>query len=351
LSGTRILLDSFRLFFSITFLLSLALSGMPDTLYAQSAGPDSFEEDDSSSLAQIIVLDASLPQAHNFHDQDDEDWVKFFALAGSDYEISAFDFGDNSDVQLSLYDTNGTSLLGSSNVVGVDGRGDEKIEWIAPEDGVYFVKVVQLLDLFGTDTDYALDVTSTQPPPGGVGILQGVVRSDENQIALSGARLYTLLDGVSGGSSLTQSDGSFILIGPAGSLILNVTQGGYTSSSEMLELAVDQVREIEIVLTVDTNDSDDDGIVDSLDNCPSIANPEQNNQDGDSKGNVCDEDDDGDGLPDDFEIDHGLDPFDASDADLDSDVDGLTNLEEFQLGRNPSINEGAIIQIINSADD
>ncbi|WP_290518071.1 Ig-like domain-containing protein [Alcanivorax sp.] len=43
-------------------------------------------------------------------------------------------------------------------------------------------------------------------------------------------------------------------------------------------------------------------------------------------------DSDGDGLPDGFEVDNDLNPMNASDASLDSDSDGLTNLEEFNLG-------------------
>src|SRR6476646_10614871 len=43
----------------------------------------------------------------------------------------------------------------------------------------------------------------------------------------------------------------------------------------------------------------------------------------------------GDGIPDDWKIAHGFDPNDPSVAGQDPDGDGLTNLQEFQLGTDP----------------
>jgi Squalene-hopene cyclase C-terminal domain/Thrombospondin type 3 repeat/Prenyltransferase and squalene oxidase repeat len=45
-------------------------------------------------------------------------------------------------------------------------------------------------------------------------------------------------------------------------------------------------------------DTDGDGVVDQSDNCPDNYNPYQENNDGDADGDVCDPDDDNDGIPD-----------------------------------------------------
>ena len=46
------------------------------------------------------------------------------------------------------------------------------------------------------------------------------------------------------------------------------------------------------------SDSDNDGIPDYNDNCPTISNPSQSNTDGDAQGDDCDSDDDNDGITD-----------------------------------------------------
>ncbi len=87
------------------------------------------------------------------------------------------------------------------------------------------------------------------------------------------------------------------------------------------------------VLTEMVADTDTDEVADSTDNCPQVANPGQSDADADGLGDVCDSDDDNDGMPDSYEHQYGfLNPFSSIDAALDQDGDLFNNKEEYELG-------------------
>lgn len=70
-------------------------------------------------------------------------------------------------------------------------------------------------------------------------------------------------------------------------------------------------------------DSDRDGLTDSEDNCSTVANADQGNHDRDGQGDVCDPDDDNDGLADIDEAPRGTNP-----QNPDSDNDGIGDAKD-----------------------
>lgn len=82
-------------------------------------------------------------------------------------------------------------------------------------------------------------------------------------------------------------------------------------------------------------DSDSDNIVDANDNCPLAANVNQANLDGDSQGDICDYDIDGDTMPNSWEGLYAFNAYNASDATQDPDTDQLINRDEYIAGTDP----------------
>ena len=89
------------------------------------------------------------------------------------------------------------------------------------------------------------------------------------------------------------------------------------------------------------NDSDSDGVMDSIDQCPGTPEGDQvdnkgctlinDDTDGDGLADRIDPDDDNDGIPDIKELEYGSNPLIK-----DSDFDGLDDLEEINLGTKPN---------------
>ncbi|MBI4143844.1 thrombospondin type 3 repeat-containing protein, partial [Candidatus Woesearchaeota archaeon] len=78
-------------------------------------------------------------------------------------------------------------------------------------------------------------------------------------------------------------------------------------------------------------DSDKDGTDDATDKCPNTPTNAKTGKDG------CQtKDTDNDGMPDEWEINFGLNPNNPNDATTDTDGDGLANIIEYKKGTNPS---------------
>ncbi|MEM7562082.1 MAG: choice-of-anchor U domain-containing protein [Pseudomonadota bacterium] len=110
-------------------------------------------------------------------------------------------------------------------------------------------------------------------------------------------------------------------------------------------------------VSLQPRDTDLDTIPDYIDNCPGTANTAQTNTDGvplangnnttdpggTLGGDACDNDDDDDLITDVDELAYSMDPLDPSDALLDNDGDGISNLDEINtFMTNPNLANLAI---------
>lgn len=113
---------------------------------------------------------------------------------------------------------------------------------------------------------------------------------------------------------------------PCGTQVANFATVYFPSVPE-----VTPTNGVMVMVTGTACDGDDDGVPDSGDNCPTVANADQANADGDSLGNACDHDADNDEMPNAYESLYScLNPL-VDDAQEDADEDGATNLQEFRL--------------------
>ncbi len=189
------------------------VSHLKDTRIYQASGPDMYEDDDLFSHANVIVINDTKPQLHNFYDTDDEDWIKFFGLKDESYKIMASQLGENASVVIEVYDTDGETLLES--------RPDELLDWMCPKRGIYYVKI-RNVGMFGEDTEYHLEVQTT------IGDLPGKIEGIVTN-AISGEPLRNVqIETNKKGSALSDEKGEYALDQhPSGEFTLTAELEGY----------------------------------------------------------------------------------------------------------------------------
>ncbi|MDH3327664.1 MAG: putative Ig domain-containing protein [Desulfobulbaceae bacterium] len=184
--------------------------------------PDAFEPDNNFSQAQVVVLNYHTSQNHTFHENDDEDWGQFYALAGETYKIKVANPQILiCDPVIELFAANGSDRI---EIVNETGPGDEEyLLWTCDADGIYYVRLTNAVDYWGSNVWYELSVDI----PGAFslpGYVTGKVTSGGN--GLAGAALKA-----DSGSGLSQSNGSYILAVESGSHTVSISKSGYKSAS------------------------------------------------------------------------------------------------------------------------
>ena len=200
---------------TICLLSLLALTVLP-----VAAAPDPYEDDDTYTAARIIVLNEGVGETHNFHDNGDEDWVRFYGVSGEAYNVKTDNLGIDCDTVIELYDTDGVTWLEEMDDYGA---GEEEIlYWACPADGIYFVKIRSFDPaVYGDDIVYDLQVF--QPIGPYQGWIEGFISESGTGLPLSDVILRTNRP-ITGISLPT---GGYEMGHPPGSWTLTATLAGY----------------------------------------------------------------------------------------------------------------------------
>jgi len=186
-------------------------------------------------------------------------------------------------------------------------------------------------------TDYELWVTREGGGTGTTGITGQVKDTNGDGVALAFIKAEGI--GSTTGTSTTYSltpGGGYSIDDGAGTYTVTTTRTDYeTAIYAPVPIPEDGFHILNIDLIPTAIDSDGDGYINALDNCPQQANGDQDNFDGDAEGDICDPDDDNDGLPDTDEATICNGPVCLDPLDPDTDDDGFNDGMEVIYGSNP----------------
>lgn len=117
--------------------------------------PDEYEPDNDYASAKTIQI--GTPQTHNFHDSDDEDWVKFEITQAGRYTIRTRGVNSNRlDTYIELYDSN-------RNSIDEDDDGGERLDsrlTLRLDAGTYYLQVSCLDN--EPDQPYTISITAEE---------------------------------------------------------------------------------------------------------------------------------------------------------------------------------------------
>jgi hypothetical protein len=204
------------------------------TYVYQEIGVDVYEDNDNLDSANIIICQLGweelydvLTQRHNFHDEGDEDWVKFYGVAEEVYEMKTENLDANCDTVIMLYDEYGIPVFEEPR----DDYGygeDELFSWQCPEDkdGIYYVKVKQYISTdYGQDTGY--DLKLYHPTQGIPGWLMGIVTN----VSGDGIGDAVIKSDVSNTTTVSNDSGNYLMALPSGTHTISVDASGYQFQS------------------------------------------------------------------------------------------------------------------------
>ncbi|MBX2880419.1 MAG: thrombospondin type 3 repeat-containing protein [Granulosicoccus sp.] len=275
---------------SQTFTVTVGNANLPPVITSVSPGSNVDVNTGQSIDVKLNVTDEN-PGSLAYDSSSDNDFTASVShTGGGTYSITGQSAGSTS-VTLSVTDDAGQR---ADTTVTVNVTTANGVPTANPDQFVFdFLSETQLYDVLANDSD-----------PEGAAL---VIMLNSNQTALGGS------------------------VALAGSQVEYTPPAQFESQDSFSYQVMDPAGQASpsAIVSVLPSDSDGDGIYDGSDNCPILANPGQENADGDDLGDACDPDPDGDGV-----IGEAGNPFESGKAlverlCLDCHREGLVGAPEF----------------------
>jgi hypothetical protein len=121
--------------------------------------PDTYEDDDSYTTASNLPW--AVPTEHNICTLGDNDWAHLQLEAGKNYRVMALPLGGGAAANLTLYASDGSTVVASQNASGF--AQSTILTYISTASGDYYLRVAPWHDnLAGNGVRYSLQVDEIQ---------------------------------------------------------------------------------------------------------------------------------------------------------------------------------------------
>jgi hypothetical protein len=188
-------LDSFKRFAAIvaTLMIWMAIDNSDGSnAYGESHQPktakadDAFEPDNSAAEATQAI--GSTTTAHNFFDQDDEDWILLVFGGGSfPYTFQTLSMQSDCATTLEIYKENPDASL--ELIASETSSTSTDITGLLIVAGNYYARVTNSLGIFGANTGYTFKTIPGSIGTAFPGSLAGVVQSSDGNVPVPGATI------------------------------------------------------------------------------------------------------------------------------------------------------------------
>jgi len=209
-------------------------------------GADIYESDNSFDDASVIDIDNAVSQIHNFHKEDDEDFVTFYALKNQVYtiEVESFEPDENINIYIRLYiDKKYIKSFTTANY-----KKKYSFDWTCTIEGQCHLKLMHPeTTSFKNNTGYTISIKSNNAAM--PCFIQGVISNYYSEQIISGAFITTDRPNISAISKSDKKPNYLIVCSDAGSLTLFVNAEGYIQTTKAIQIEALEKKIINFQLT------------------------------------------------------------------------------------------------------